>query len=119
MEYSGFSGGSDDKESTSNAGDLGSISGLGKYPGGGHGNPHQYPCLENLHGQRSLTEDRVGHDRATKHCKAEYSEKADIVLLFFCTNQTPQHIMFSFGHKEETLKEFSCELENMALIYTE
>ena len=29
------------------AGDLGSIPGLGRSPGGGHGNPPQYPCLEN------------------------------------------------------------------------
>ena len=35
-------------------GDLGSIPGLGRYPGGGHGNPLQYSCLENSHGQRSL-----------------------------------------------------------------
>ena len=30
-----------------NAGDTGSISGLGRCPGGGHGNPLQYSCLEN------------------------------------------------------------------------
>ena len=35
------------KESTCNAGDLGSVSGLGRYPGGGHGNPLWYSCLEN------------------------------------------------------------------------
>ena len=29
------------------AGDVGSISGLGRSPGGGHGNPLQYSCLEN------------------------------------------------------------------------
>ena len=29
------------------AGDVGSIPGLGKSPGGGHGNPLQYSCLEN------------------------------------------------------------------------
>ena len=34
--------------------DVGLISGLGKSPGGGHGNPLQYSCLENPHGQRSL-----------------------------------------------------------------
>ena len=28
--------------------DLGSIAGLGRSPGGGHGNPLQYSCLENL-----------------------------------------------------------------------
>ena len=35
-------------------GDLGSIPGLGRSLGGGHGNPLQYSCLENPHGQRSL-----------------------------------------------------------------
>ena len=50
----GFPGGSDSKESACNAGDLGSIPGLGRSPGGGHGNPLQYSCLENPHGQRSL-----------------------------------------------------------------
>ena len=35
------------KEPTRNAGDSGSISGLGRSPGGGHGNPFQYPCLDN------------------------------------------------------------------------
>ena len=42
------------KESACNAEDLGSIPGLRRSPGGGHGNPLQYPCLENPHGQRSL-----------------------------------------------------------------
>ena len=50
----GFPGGSDGKESACNVGDLGSIPGLGRSPGGGHGNPLQYSRLENLHGQRSL-----------------------------------------------------------------
>ena len=49
----GFPGGSDGKESTCNAGDLGLIPGLGRSPGG-HGNPLQNSCLENSHGQRSL-----------------------------------------------------------------
>ena len=42
------------KESACNAGDPGSIPGLGRSPGGGHGNPLQYSFLENPHGQRSL-----------------------------------------------------------------
>ena len=41
-------------ESACNAGDLGSISGLGRSPGGGHGNPLQDSCLENPHEQRRL-----------------------------------------------------------------
>ena len=43
----GFPGGSDSKESAYNAGDLGSIPGLGKFPGEGNGNPLQYSCLGN------------------------------------------------------------------------
>ena len=42
VDSEGFSGGSDDKESTRSAGNLGSIPGLGRSPGGGHGNPLQY-----------------------------------------------------------------------------
>ena len=50
----GFPGGSVGKESACSVGELGSIPGLGRSPGGGHGNPLQYSCLENPHGQRSL-----------------------------------------------------------------
>ena len=53
-ELTGFPCGSAGQESACNVGDLGSILGLGKSPGGGHGNPLQYSCLENPHGQRSL-----------------------------------------------------------------
>ena len=52
--FLGFPVGSDGKESTCNARDLGSISGLGRSPGGGQGNPLHYFCLENPHRQRSL-----------------------------------------------------------------
>ena len=50
MAESGLSRCLDGKESTHNAeatGDVGSIPELGKIPGGGHGNPLQYSCLEN------------------------------------------------------------------------
>ena len=43
----GFPGGSESKESTFNARDLGSIHESGRSPGGGNGNPLQYSCLEN------------------------------------------------------------------------
>ena len=46
--------GSDCKESAGKVGDLGLIPWLGRSTGGGHGNPLQYSCLENPHGQRSL-----------------------------------------------------------------
>ena len=51
---------------------MGSIPGLGRSPGGGHGNPLQYSCLENpmdrgawwatVHGDQKIVE----HDLATK-----------------------------------------------------
>ena len=42
------------KESNNNVGDSGSVPGLGRSSGEGHGNPLRYSCLENPHGQRSL-----------------------------------------------------------------
>ena len=45
--YKGFPGGSDSKESACNAGDLGSISRLGRSPGDGIGYLLQYSGLEN------------------------------------------------------------------------
>jgi len=45
------------KNPPANAGDVrnrGLTPGLGRSPRGGHGNPLQYSCLENSHGQRSL-----------------------------------------------------------------
>ena len=54
QQQQGFPSGSDGKESACRVGDLGLIPGLGRSPGGGHGNPLQYSFLENPHGQRSL-----------------------------------------------------------------
>ena len=50
----GFPRGSDVKEYVCNAGDLGSLPGSGRSPGEGNGNPLQYSCLVNPHGQRRL-----------------------------------------------------------------
>ena len=47
MLFWGFPGDSDGKESTSNAGDPGSIPGLGRSPGKGNGYSLQYSGLEN------------------------------------------------------------------------
>ena len=49
--------------------------GLQRSPGGGHGNPLQYSCLENPHGQRSLAGySPWGHKESdtTKHSIAQY-----------------------------------------------
>ena len=45
--YMDFPGGSEVKASACNAGELGSIPGLGRSPGERNGNPLQYACLEN------------------------------------------------------------------------
>ena len=60
-----FPGGSAGKELTYNAGDPGSLTGLGRSPGEGNSYPLQYSSLENsmdciVHGTA-----RVRHDRAT------------------------------------------------------
>ena len=65
--FLGFPGGSVSKESTCNAGDVSLIPGLGRSPGGGHGNPLHYSCLENPQteapgGLQSMGSQRVGHD---------------------------------------------------------
>ena len=66
----GFPGGSAGKESACNAGDTGdvvSIPGSGRSPGGGNGNSHQYSCLQNPKDRgpgwlQSMGLQRVGHD---------------------------------------------------------
>ena len=51
----GFPSGSDSKNPPANAGDTGSIPGLGRSLGEGNSNPVQYSCLENPLDRRSLT----------------------------------------------------------------
>ena len=63
----GFPGGSDGKESACNAGNPGSIPGLGRSPEEGNGYSLQYSCLENPMGKeagglQSMGSQRVGHD---------------------------------------------------------
>ena len=63
----GFSCGSAGKESACKVEDLGSIPGLGRFPGEGEGYPLQYSGLENsmdyiIHGVQSMGLQQVGHD---------------------------------------------------------
>ena len=70
----GFPGGSDGKASACNVGDLDSIPGLGRSPGGRHGNPLQYSVFlpgespwTNVPGRlQSMGSQRVRHDWETK-----------------------------------------------------
>ena len=69
----GFPGDTSGKESTCNTGDTGLIPGSGRSPGGGHGNPLQYSCLENSmdRGARWATVQRAAKEsdmtEVTKH----------------------------------------------------
>ena len=68
----GFPGGSDGKETACSAGNPVSISGLGRSPGEGNGNPLQYSCLENPTDKGAWWAtvhkvSRVGHNLVTNH----------------------------------------------------
>ena len=122
--------GSDGKQFACNLGDLGLIPGLGRSPGVGYGNPLQYSCLENPHGQRSLvgyspwsykesdtTEWLSTAQHKTEECKIkEYIEIQDqrskLMPSFTCsvTSHFRASIFFAFsekwGHKNTSLAFF-------------
>ena len=68
----GFPGGSDGIASACNAGDPGSIPGLGRAPGEGNGNPLQYFCLEN-----SMDRSLVGYSPWGRK-KSDITEQLDL-----------------------------------------
>ena len=64
----GFTGGSVVKNLPANAGDVGLISGLGRSPGEGNGNPLQYSCMGNPMDRGNL----VGYKKVTKELDMTY-----------------------------------------------
>ena len=68
--------------------DMSLIPGLGRSPGGGHGNPLQYSCLEDLCGQQSLVGySQRGHKESdtTEQLSTQHrceKQKPDFILLF-------------------------------------
>ena len=82
----GFPGGTAVKNPPANAGDSGSVPGWGRSPGGGHGNPLQYSCLENTTDRgawraaiQGVAESDVTEHALTAGPLAE-SEKGDLFL---------------------------------------
>ena len=90
-------GGSEVKASASNAGDLGSINGLGRSPGEGNGNPLQYSCLDNpMEGgawqatvrgveKSDRTERLHFHFQRENHASEKYNrEKKEYIKAVYC-----------------------------------
>ena len=86
--YLSFPGGTSGKESACQAEDSGSIPGLGRSPGGGHGNPLQYSCLKN-------PMDR-GAWQVACHRVAKSWPRLKQVSMYACI-LTPQLILQSWG----------------------
>ena len=78
------------KNPSANAGearDLGSIPGLGRFPGGGHGNPLQYSCLENSMDRGAwqatihrVTQSRTQVKRLSMHAHTLIIKKCNYIL---------------------------------------
>ena len=93
----GFPGGSVGKESAYNAGDP--IPRSGRSPGGGHGNPLQYSCLENPDGQRSL----AGY--SSRGCKGLYMTEqlsTHVSLWENCRLSTEELMLLNYGIGEDS-----------------
>ena len=86
FEMAPFPSSSDSKASVYNAGDLGSIPGLGRFPGEGHGNPLQYSCLENLMGRGAW---RTTVHRVTKIWTGRKQFSTKNSFNFPVTNKSP------------------------------
>ena len=93
-------GGSDGKASACNAGDLGSIPGLGRSPGEGNGNPLQYSCLENSmdRGAQQATVHQVTRVRHNSATKSFTSTTVGSLLHFFsCYYWVGQKVHLGFS----------------------
>ena len=105
-----FPGGSDGKESTCNAEDLGSIPGLRRYPGGGNSNPLHHSCLGN-------PVDR-GAWQTTIHevAKSDTIEWLTLLLLSF-SNEKFQFGEVYYGYMTLVLEEAGWRVDKMSLYY--
>ena len=74
-EQTGFPGGSDDEEPACRAGDPGSISGLGRSPGEGHGNPLQYSYPKNPMDGGAWWHSPWGHKEGSQDSAHRFEER--------------------------------------------
>ena len=86
-----FPGGSVGNKSACIAGDPGSTPGLGRSPGGGHGNPLQYSCLENPHGQGNL----AGYS-PWSHKESDTAEQLILSFMLFFFSKSQSHCFWAW-----------------------
>ena len=110
------------KESACNAGDLGSIPGLGRPPGEGSGNPLQYSCLENpmnrgawwatVHGVA-----RVRHDLASKpHNWPNHVYFCIWIYLYLCLHFLSPRLLSAMANILESSLHISSPMYSLALL---
>ena len=85
----GFPGGAAVKNLSANAGDVGSIRGSGRSPGGGNGNPLQCSCLENPMDRGAWRLQSVGPQKSGTQLEQEYS------IVEIATGQSLVHLCVS------------------------
>ena len=103
MGFVCFPGGSDGKESAYNAGDLGSIPGLGRAPEEGNGNPPQYSCLENSMDRGTWQATLHGVAKCQVQLSTEHKHSFYIVLAFYHRKHQKQ---FHRDISQETYSEY-------------
>ena len=81
--------------------DLGSIPGLGRSPGGGHGHPLQYPCLENVMDRgawwitvHSVANSPIGLKQLSTHARRTFTAHSQS-FRSSCSGVGPRHWCFS------------------------
>ena len=109
----GFPGGSNGKEYSCNAGDLGSIPGSGRFPGKWSGKPLQYSCLENSM-DRGAWWATVHGIAKSQTCKSSFHfhSETNFVGLFFKIS-----LALAFENESEIIKCcISCNMEDFCLL---
>ena len=91
--------GSAGEEPASNAGDQGIHPGLGRSPGGGHGNPLQYSCLENPMDRGAWWNGLWGHKELDITEVTEHSYIHTYICLFICLT-APSLGLWNLRHME-------------------
>ena len=91
----GFPGGTSGKESTCNTRDTGSIPGLGRSPGGGHGSLLHYSCLQNPmdRGAWQAIVHRVANSQTWKVSEHTHTLSSWVILLG--SSQVPSYTGWS------------------------